>query len=64
MDVGGTLTKIVYFEPKEEGEEEFATTSEPGAMAASKRKPLSRSGSSSSLAKLEDPEHKAAMQEL
>jgi hypothetical protein len=70
MDVGGTLTKIVYFEPIPEVDEVEAVEAQSSVAAKSSggglQRPvsLSRSSSSSSLAQLEDPQHKAALKEL
>jgi type II pantothenate kinase len=56
MDVGGTLTKIVYFQQRRPDEISSDVPATP--------KTLAKKNSSENLAQLEEPDHQAALQEL
>ena len=60
MDIGGTLTKIVYFETKVEPKSD---TNVAPALSSVPKKPIKRD-SSDSLAQLDDPDHQAALDKL
>jgi type II pantothenate kinase len=66
MDVGGTLTKIVYFEAKRaekdsnNGDDPFGKKADE--RAKTQRPELAQRGSSDSLAQLDCPDHKAALE--
>lgn len=59
MDVGGTLTKIVYFQAKQSNQP-TAPISNPDGTST----PVPRRLSSDNLAQLDSPDHQAALQEL
>jgi type II pantothenate kinase len=71
MDVGGTLTKIVYFQPKQSAPSNSNSnanaaniTSQPPFPEPASPPPFPKRKSSDSLAQLDSPDHQAALQQL
>lgn len=65
MDVGGTLTKIVYFERElENGSTTASAAPIVSSGTSNQASSLRKTNSHGSLAQLDNPEHKAALQEL